>query len=741
MSRNTGTFNFAANFEGLSKAPIDAKQLVGTYADLTLPATWCASGSVWLYDGAIVSVASGVNRGLFYLCDANNYTLTNSWIKVGSGSGTLTGATNGLHLSNSGTTVGLGGNLLSGTTINGGGLYSLSLSNLTDFQISTSGLTTIFGIDNVGLLFSFSGGSISYEDNGGIKYGGDYESYFTNRSLITKQYVDEIVTGLKPKQAVKVATTTNLTYPFNGLLTIDGITLSNGDRVLVKNQIPFIPSGKTNGIWIASASTWTRATDFDGTPLGEVVSGSYVWVLSGNTNKNTSWVLATDDPIIVGTTPLLFVYFNHVTDVQAGTGITVTTSGTTHIVSLNDVTQDILAASVTGATNGICKYGNHDICLDSTIFSSVLTGVTGGLTKYTCHDVCLSTITQNTLNTSVTGATNGICKYDNHNICLDGTIFNSVLTGATNGICKYDNHNVCLTTIIQNTLNISVTGATNGICKYGNHDVCLTTETQAILNSALTGATNGLTKQGQQVKLGGNLTGSTIINLCNNSLCLQSDSTNIYGLADFSLNSIYSDSKFNICSQNGSSAQWGLSGNSVNIGMYHCINLSNGSNINIYNTGITFTNKCSSALKIVNLGNSGLTYGGNYCNNNPRWIPDKEYVDGQISGTSNLVKIKLNGYYCTLNQNYYTYNCDDIIAVSGVSSHPIFLPASPTIVCNHTQKITFVDICGNALADPITINGNGNNINNGGYSTINTDYGSITFVYNGIFWSAIAFVN
>ena len=43
MSRSKGTFNFAANFEGLLKAPIDARQLVNTYADLTNSTTWSGS--------------------------------------------------------------------------------------------------------------------------------------------------------------------------------------------------------------------------------------------------------------------------------------------------------------------------------------------------------------------------------------------------------------------------------------------------------------------------------------------------------------------------------------------------------------------------------------------------------------------------------------------------------------------------------------------------------------------------
>jgi hypothetical protein len=90
MSRNKGTFNFAANFEGLLKAPIDARQMVCTYADLTLPATWSGSSGVWLYNGAIVSVATGVCKGIYWLCDENNYTSTCSWVSIPNASG-LTG--------------------------------------------------------------------------------------------------------------------------------------------------------------------------------------------------------------------------------------------------------------------------------------------------------------------------------------------------------------------------------------------------------------------------------------------------------------------------------------------------------------------------------------------------------------------------------------------------------------------------------------------------------------------------
>jgi len=90
MARIPGNFDFPLNFEGLLKGPIDAKQLVGTKADLTGATTWNASGQVWLYDGAIVSVAQDPtieNNGIYFLASASTYTDINSWVKAGTGEG------------------------------------------------------------------------------------------------------------------------------------------------------------------------------------------------------------------------------------------------------------------------------------------------------------------------------------------------------------------------------------------------------------------------------------------------------------------------------------------------------------------------------------------------------------------------------------------------------------------------------------------------------------------------------
>lgn len=96
----------------------------------------------------------------------------------------------------------------------------------------------------------------------------------------------EIAAGGTPwKKSVRVVSTTNITM--QGLQTVDGVALAEGDRVLVAGQTLAI----TNGIYAASSNKWTRAADMDRdsyAPLGLTVrvmegTGAGLWYLSSPT--------------------------------------------------------------------------------------------------------------------------------------------------------------------------------------------------------------------------------------------------------------------------------------------------------------------------------------------------------------------------------------------------------------------------------------------------------------------------
>jgi len=133
-----------------------------------------------------------------------------------------------------------------------------------------------------------------------------------------KAYVDAARSGLDVKESVHVATTgpINLATDLNTGDVIDGHTLETGDRVLVKNQV----TGSENGIYVVSASgTAQRSLDAD--TNAEVTSGLFTFVTNGTSYGDTGWVLATDNPITLGTTSLSFVQFSGAGTITAGEGL------------------------------------------------------------------------------------------------------------------------------------------------------------------------------------------------------------------------------------------------------------------------------------------------------------------------------------------------------------------------------------------------------------------------------------
>lgn len=124
----------------------------------------------------------------------------------------------------------------------------------------------------------------------------------------TKGYVDNAVQGLSWKQAVRVATTANVTLNGSAPNTVDGVTLAANDRILVKNQT----TASQNGIYVVSTlgtgsnGTWTRATDADSSAE---IDSMTVYVEAGTANADTVWTLTTDDPTL-GTTALTFAQIN-----------------------------------------------------------------------------------------------------------------------------------------------------------------------------------------------------------------------------------------------------------------------------------------------------------------------------------------------------------------------------------------------------------------------------------------------
>ena len=175
-------------------------------------------------------------------------------------------------------------------------------------------------------------------ENGEIFYNttSNLLSYYENsawQQVASRTYVQSFAAGLDPKETVQAATITvlpdvtynngvsgvgaTLTADVDGVIpTIDGVTLTVGARLLVKNQAASLQNGiynLTDAGSVSSPFILTRATDFDGSSPNEVDGGEYVFVRSGS-QAGTGWVLiGLTTTAVIGTDPLVFTQFSAVT--------------------------------------------------------------------------------------------------------------------------------------------------------------------------------------------------------------------------------------------------------------------------------------------------------------------------------------------------------------------------------------------------------------------------------------------
>lgn len=281
-------------------APIVANVANGTATISITAATQSAAGSMSASDKTKLDNATNLSTGstLVFRDSSGNFSAGTITASLAGNASTATDATN------------LGGNAPS---------YYLNRANMTGTQVAS----TISDLHTVVAAYPLSDfaaptGNVSMGSNRLTNVADPQNA----QDAATKAYADSIAQGLVVKDAVQAATTANITLSGPGA-TIDGYSLTAGDRVLVKNQT----TAADNGIYIfnGSASAMTRSPDAD--VSSEVTSGMFTFVENGNTNSKTSWILTTPDPITLGTTALTFTQFAGAGTYTAGAGLTL--SGTT----------------------------------------------------------------------------------------------------------------------------------------------------------------------------------------------------------------------------------------------------------------------------------------------------------------------------------------------------------------------------------------------------------------------------
>ena len=243
----------------------------------------------------------------------------------------------------------------------------------------------------------------------------------------TKQYVDaKASTGLVYHDPVQAGTTASLASTTGGTVTynngsagvgatitlsvpltvLDGYTLLNTNRILVKNEV----NQAYNGIytWATGGTVLTRATDADtyGSAPGQLSQNDYFFIQNGTVNRGSSYVVTTVGVITFGTTAITFAEFSNSQVYTAGTGLTLT--GTTFSITNTGVTNGSYGTAssvptiainaqgqITSASNTAIAINGNQIT-SGTIGSAYISGSYTGITG-------VGTLTAGTWNASTIG--------------------------------------------------------------------------------------------------------------------------------------------------------------------------------------------------------------------------------------------------------------------------------------------------------------------------------------------------
>ena len=237
-----------------------------------------------------------------------------------------------------------------GATPNADG-YSLAGGTTTRRTLTISGGDLPFIANAAGASITFDNTVATHvvdtttaQSIAGVKTFGAYPvgpgtAPTTSQQLVDKAYVDNLVTsGTRFVGEANVATTAALaagtysngssgvgatfTVTATGVQSVDGVALTAGMTVLVKNQASAFQNGYydvTTAGAVGVSLVLTRNVNYDST--AQAVTGTFFNVLQGTTNANTQWAMTTNSSITIGTTAINFSQLSTPSTVTASLGV------------------------------------------------------------------------------------------------------------------------------------------------------------------------------------------------------------------------------------------------------------------------------------------------------------------------------------------------------------------------------------------------------------------------------------
>ena len=232
----------------------------------------------------------------------------------------------------------LAGSITNAKLVNSSVVIGSDTVNLGDTITDLNGLTSL-DVDNI----TVDGNVVSTTDTNGdlelspngtatviVPSGYESRAGFQSQSLVNKAYVDQVANGLDVKASVRVATTENLSATYNnsngtltananGAISIDGVSLSADDRVLVKDQTTQTQNGfyKVTTVGSGSAAFVLTRTP-DANEASEITGGAFTFVEEGTNNADNGYVATHNGTPTLGTDNITFDQFSGAGQISAG---------------------------------------------------------------------------------------------------------------------------------------------------------------------------------------------------------------------------------------------------------------------------------------------------------------------------------------------------------------------------------------------------------------------------------------
>jgi len=186
------------------------------------------------------------------------------------------------------------------------------------------------------------------------------------------------LSGVSAKSAVRILSSSNVTLSGGTPATVDGVSLTIDDRILVTGQSTASQNGLYRCTVVGSGSNGTWIRSRDGSHQGTIVAGMTCMVTEGSTYADTLWKLTTDGVITIDSTELTFEQHSSIdsSSVDALADVTLTSTATNDLLQYNG-SQWVNSSSI-DISGDITVSGDLDIDDADSVF---LHGDTGFVNK------------------------------------------------------------------------------------------------------------------------------------------------------------------------------------------------------------------------------------------------------------------------------------------------------------------------------------------------------------------------